>query len=59
MFASYTGILKRHDILINIIPYQTIYEQTIGLGANLVHDMIGTISCYNNGIGSLRVNIFV
>ena len=29
MFASYVDILKRHDILINIIPYQKMYGWAI------------------------------
>ena len=59
MFISSTGILKRHDILINLIPYQKMDGQTIERGANLVHDTIGTMSCYNNGIDTLGVGLFV
>ena len=58
MFISSTGILKRHDILINLIPYQKIDGQTIERGANLVHDTIGTMSCskqvYTNAIANME-----
>ena len=58
-FASYAGILKRHDILINLIPSQNNYGQAIDWGNNLVHGTIGTMSWCNNLLGSLRVNLFV
>ena len=58
-FTSSVGILKRRDILINIIPSQKKYEQTIYRGANIVHGMIGTMSCYNIGLGSIRVDPFL
>ena len=35
------------------------YGQTIDRGDNLVHGKIGTMSCCNNGIGSLGINIIV
>ena len=33
--------------------------QTIEQGANLVHDTIGTMSCYNNGLDTLGVGLFI
>ena len=57
--ASSTGILKRHDILINIITSQKMYEQTIYRGANILHGMIGMMSFCNTGIVSLRVDLFI
>ena len=53
------GILKHHDILINIIPSQNMYGQTIDQSDNLVHGMIGTMSCCNNGLGSIGFHLFV
>ena len=58
-FASSTFILKCHDILINLIPSKKTYGQTIERGDNLLHGTIGTISCCNNGLGSLEVDILV
>ena len=42
-FVSTTGILKQHDILINLIPSQKMYGQMIDRGANILHDTIGTM----------------
>ena len=58
-FSSSAGIIKRHDILFNIIPSKKMYGQTIGLGGNIVHGTIGKMICCNNGLGILGVNIFV
>ena len=52
-------ILKRNDILINIIPSQTMYGQKIYQGTNLVHGTIGKMSFFNNGLGILGFNLFV
>ena len=59
IFTSSTGILKRHDILINIITYQNICGHTIKQVANLVHGTIGKMSFCNNGLGRLGVDLFV
>ena len=59
MFISSTGILKPHYILNNLIPYQKMDGQTIVRGANIVHGTIGTMICYNNGLDTLGVGIFI
>ena len=59
IFTSSAGSLKCHDILINLIPSKKTYGQTIKRGDDLVHGTIGTISCCNNGLGSLEVDILV
>ena len=59
MFESSTGIFKCHDILIKIIPYQKMYGQIVDQGANLLHGTIGMMNCYNNGLGSPVVNLFL
>ena len=59
MFSSYTGIHKRHDSLINIIPSQNIYGETIDQGDNLVQGMIGMMSCCNNFPVCLGVDHFL
>ena len=58
-FTSSAGIIKLHDILINIIPSQNMYEKTIDQYANVVYGTVGTMSCCNNVLVSLRVNIFI
>ena len=58
-FAYFVGILKCQYILINIIPSQTMHGETIGQGINIVHGVIGTMICCNNGLVSLGANLFV
>ena len=55
--ASSGGILKCHDIFINIITSQKMYGRTIDGGANLMQVTIWTMGCYNNGLGSIGVDI--
>ena len=57
--TSSGGILKRHDILINLIPSQKMYGQTIEEGNNIVHGIIGTTIYCNIGLVSLGVNMFL
>ena len=59
MFISYAGILKGHDILINIIPSQKYYGHTNDQGDNLVHGTIVMMNCCYNGLVSVEVYIFV
>ena len=58
-FTSSTGILGRHDILINIIHTQIFFVKMIDWGDNTLYGMIGTIIFCNNGLGSLGVNLFI
>ena len=58
-FTSSLGILKCHDILINHIPSQKMYWNTIELGDTIMHGTNGMMSFCNNCLGSLGVNIFV
>ena len=59
MFKYSAGILKHHDILINIIHSQNMYGHMIDQSDNLVDGIIEMMGCCNNGLGSLGLNIFV
>ena len=59
MFTFSAGILKHHDILINIINSKHMYRHMIDQSDNLVDGIIGMMGCCNNGLGSLGFNIFV
>ena len=52
-------IQERRYILINITSFQKKYGHTIDRGANCVNSTIGKMSCCNNGLGNLGVNIFI
>ena len=59
MFPYSSGVIKRYNILINLITPQNMYDQNIDQVENLVHGMIGTTCCCNNGLDSLGVDIFI